>query len=59
MDGKGVVKIMKNKRKHIRHPVKKLAEFVVKDRFYCGTVLNLTKGAVSSKRRDHFQLETP
>ena len=34
---------MKNRRKHIRHPVKKVTEFVVKDRCYCGTVLNLTE----------------
>ncbi len=34
---------MKNRRKHIRHPVKKVTEFVVKDRCYGGTVLNLNE----------------
>ena len=34
---------MKDKRKHIRHPVKKFAEVVVKDRCYLGIVLNLTE----------------
>jgi Tfp pilus assembly protein PilZ len=35
---------MENKRKHIRHPITKLAEVVVKDRRYFGLVLNLTEG---------------
>jgi Tfp pilus assembly protein PilZ len=35
---------MKEKRKHIRHPVSKFAEVVVKDRRYHGIVLDLTEG---------------
>ena len=33
---------MKNKRKHIRHPITKFAEVVVKERRYHGIFLNLT-----------------
>ena len=48
---------MKDKRKYIRHPVKKFAEVVVKDRRYNGMVLNLTEGGSFISAHGSFSTE--
>ena len=47
---------MKNKRKHIRHPITKFAEVVVKDCRYHGIVLNLTEGGSFISTQGSFSI---
>ena len=47
---------MEEKRKHIRHPAKNFAEFVVKRNRYCGTILNLGSGSAYIQAQGVFSV---